>query len=318
MNEIGRNIFQKLKEKYYTNKNERFTILFCPYKVTLWDSMESIYEEAKADSETFAEIMYIPYFALQGDRPKEIQLEDTENFPHTLNFTKWDCIIFHYPYDNINNVTRPLLISTDLKAFCKHLVYVHYAFWGDNEVQLWEATCPGRRNADLIICESEKEAADTEKYLKMYCTKHIPEVVAWGSAKYDCLTKEYKVPANWQNKINNRRVVLLQTSLTPYLNNKEKLSQIEQIIQKYENKTDTCLLWRPHPLYRETIISHRPSDLKKFEELIKKVGESDKDILDRTTNLYRAINLSDEMISDRSSVLIPYKKTGKKLTVLER
>lgn len=318
---IGQTIFSNLKQKFYNpNRTDKFKILFCPYKESMWDSMQTIYETALEDSDTYAEIMPIPYFSLVGDRPNKAKQEFPKfcnNFPDALN-DEWDIIIFHYQYDRMNNVTRPMIVSTDLKGFCKHLVIVPYACVGDRKPIENEVLMPGNRNSDVVITETEEQAIET----KAIFNKHLPnnkiEVYGWGSAKYDLLDRKYPIPDEWLEKTEYRKVILLQTSLVPYLNNREKLTQIEQIINKYSRNNKVCLMWRPHPLLEETIKAHRPSDLKKWYELIDRVASSDKDILDGTNELHRAIFMSDEMISDKSSLIFLYQKTGKKLTILDR
>lgn len=318
---IGQTIFNNLKQKFYNpNRTDKFEVLFCPYKESMWDSMQTIYETALEDSDTYTEIMPIPYFSLVADRPNKAKQEFPKfynNFPDALN-DKWDIIIFHYPYDRLNNVTRPMIVSTDLKGFCKHLVSVGYACVGDRLPSVSEVLLPGNRNSDVIITETEEQAKVCKEILKQHLPNNKTEVFGWGSAKYDCLEKKYPIPDEWLEKTEYRKVILLQTSLVPYLNNREKLTQIEQIINKYSRNNKICLMWRPHPLLEETIKAHRPSDLKKWYELTDRVASSDKDILDRTNELHRAIYMSDEMISDKSSVAILYQKTGKKLTILER
>ena len=70
---IGKTIFENLKAKF--KDKGAFRILFCPYKEEMWDSMETIYDAARVDSETIAEIMPIPYFTLMTNLPVVAKLE---------------------------------------------------------------------------------------------------------------------------------------------------------------------------------------------------------------------------------------------------
>ena len=315
----GEKIFSNLKKKYYTEgRTDKFKILFCPYKQEMWDSMSTIYKAAKSDYDTLTEIMPIPYFTLQNVLPKNLRLDfehHRDNFPSSLSGEKWDIIIFHYPYDKNNNITRPLILSSDLKHFCKHLVLVEYFVIGNRMPSDTELNCPGVKIADLVVYETEEQAEYAQQKLR---GKTDTECVGWGSAKYDLVTEVFSLPSDWKEKINGRKVSLLQTSIVPYLNNPHKLEQIESIISKYENNNGVCLIWRPHPLFRDTIIAHSPHNLKKFDLLVERMTKSDKDIFDNTELAERTMSIADEMISDRSSLTILWEKTGKKLTRLER
>lgn len=320
MNKIGEIIYQNLKTKYYSDgRTDKFKILFCPYKDEMWDSMQTIYEAAIKDSQILAKIMPIPYYTLQNLKPKGIRIEyenDKHNFPDALDSEKWDVIIFHYPYDNCNTLTRPLLFSTDLKAFCKHLVLVGYACVGGRLPTLTETSIPGVRNADLVVWENEEAANEAQKQLS---GKSNAECVGWGSAKYDCVFYEhYHFPMAWRKKSEGKKKILLQSSIVPYMNCSYKLDQIEQVIQKYEKQTNYFLLWRFHPLYRTTILAHRPHELIRFNSLVTRVNNMPNGCIDEEEMPEKSIVFCDEMISDGSSLVHLWNKTGKKLTLLDR
>jgi hypothetical protein len=308
---IGKTIFENLKERF---KGEgAFRILFCPYKQEMWDSMETIFTSATNDEETEVGIMPIPYFTLQNLMPVEALIEFgdyAKNFPMALN-ERWDVILFHYPYDNLNNVTRPMVYSSHLKMFCKHLVLVHYACMGDRDIEDKEALYSGVKNSDLVVFETEQQAEHANRVLKAFCNWQ-GEAVAWGSAKYDLVGK-LKCPKEWQDIIKGRKTVLLQTSIIPFMNNPNKIKQIRGILE--ENK-DKCIIWRPHPLMEATILAHRPQDINDYYKLVDDFLNTD-NIFDNTSTAEIAISVADEMISDRSSLVTLWKATGKKLTMME-
>lgn len=308
---IGETIAKNLIEKY-----DPKSVLFCPYKEEMWDSMETIYDYFMDCTKGIdTEIMPIPYYTLKGNRIDEFKAEfpiEAVSFPMMLQ-KKWDIIIFHYPYDHLNNVTRPMIYSSVLKAFCKHLVLVHYAC-RELLPTPQDLVYPGVRNSDIVIFDNEEQAAEANRLLYNQ-PGWKGECVGWGSAKYDMIEQAI-IPIEWKEKAKGRRVVLLQSSIIPYLQNKNKLSQIETIITACIKNDKVCLIWRPHPLYRETITAHQRGDLKKYNDLEKMVLKSPKDILDKTITPETSIKFADEMISDRSSLVTMWKTTGKKLTML--
>ncbi len=319
---IGETIAKNLIEKYNPK-----SVLFCPYKEEMWDSMKTIYDYFDEETNILVEVMPIAYYTLKGNKVNGLKIEFQdlyrENFPMMLTWgeseayggsNKWDIIIFHYPYDNLNNVTRPMIYSSVLKEFCNHLVLVHYAC-RELLPTKEDLVYAGVRNSDLVIFDNEEQAREAGRFLNNQFGWH-GECVGWGSAKYDMI-EQAKIPTEWQQKAEGKRVVLLQSSIIPYLQNKNKLNQIESIIKSYINNPKVCLIWRPHPLYRETIIAHQRNDLWKFTELKDMVAKSPKDILDTTPTPEKSLKFADEMISDRSSLVTMWKTTGKKLTMLE-
>ena len=309
---IGKTIAENLIKMYNPK-----SVLFCPYKEEMWDSMKTIYDAFTGHPDIQTEIMPIAYYTLSNSRITDLKIEFgnlSQNFPMLLSY-KWDIIIFHYQYDNLNNVTRPLVYSNELKAFCKHLVLVPYAVTGGRLPAQSEVMYAGTRNSDLIICETEEQAEVSNKLLdgqpnwRGLC-------VGWGSAKYD-MVELAPINLEWIDIAKDRKKILLQTSITPYLQNRGKLNQIESIIKKYLKDEKVCLIWRPHPLFRDTIIAHHREDLKKYDDLVSLVDNSHKDIFDISRHPESAIKFADEMISDASSLIFLWNKTGKKLTKLE-
>lgn len=308
---IGQTIAEKLIERYNPS-----SILFCPYKEEMWDSMKTIYDYFK-DTDVQTGLMPIAYYSLTNGRMNDITIEFKEfshGFPMMLK-QKWDIIVFHYQYDNLNNVTRPLLYSNELKAFCKHLVLVPYAVVGGRLPEFDEVIYAGTRNSDLVICETEEQAKRSNELLKGQPNWN-GECVGWGSAKYD-MVELAEVPNEWKEKTEGRKVILLQTSLTPYLKNRNKLNQIESIVNTYVGNDRVCLIWRPHPLMIDTIKAHHRDELRRYMSIVELVKSSQKDIFDETSTPESSIKFADEMISDASSLIHLWNKTGKKLRVLE-
>lgn len=311
---IGATIFENLKERYMVGN--KFRILFCPYKEEMWDSMQTIYDSALQDKDTVTALMPIPYFKLFQMRPQKIEMEFNSccsDFPDVLN-NGWDIIIIHYPYDQRNTITRPLLTSYMLKFFCRKLVFVHYAVVGKREWKEEEVLLPAIINADLCIFESCRHAQNVKEILEAHNVHN--EIVGWGSPKYDYLDCPYDLPRNWKKKVAGKKVVLFNTSIIPYMSSAGKLPQIEQTLKELMSRDDICVWWRPHPLYEQAILTHRPSELVKYNEL-KEMVKNSRHILDETENLHRAISMTDELVSDKSSVVTLYEYTGKPIIMLE-
>lgn len=316
---IGQTIFCNLKQKYQI-QGKKFRICFCPYKEELWDSMQTVFEAAQNDKDTETTIVPLPYFSLKALVPNEVHHEFNDfyrkNFPLRLN-EHWDIIVIHNPYDNRNNITRTMIFSNELKKFCDYLVYIPY-FCRMNFVSPVHINLPGIFNADLVIVDTEEAKNEYEAELKLH-DPHFTEgkIVAWGSPKFDGLDRKTVAPYEWQTKTKDRKVILLQSSIVPYMSDKDKLQKIETIYNRYKNNNDVCLIWRAHPLYEQTVISHRPADLNKFLSIKQAFASSGKDILDTENDYMYSLNLADEIITDATSLIEIFKKTGKPLTIVK-
>ena len=319
---IGQTIFNNLKQKY-KKPDKPFRICFCPYKESMFDCMESVWEEAFADTEeTVTTIVPLPYFEKKQGIPYEIKHEFSnyyrKQFPLALN-NGWDCIIIHNPYDLYNRLTQTILFSNHLKNFCDNLVYIPYFVpyklpLGDTYINT-----AGAKNSDLIIVDSEETKANYDSVLKLHDRNHIEgKVVAWGSPKLDSVNKNNKyIPVEWTEKIENRKVVLLQTSLNPFYANPDgKIRSIAEYIDHFAQDENTTLIWRPHPLFEITLQDY-PAHNEIYQKLKKRLQESNKDIFDNTSDYKTAFNVANRMISDPSSLITVWKATGKPITIIE-
>ncbi|MFT8460162.1 MAG: hypothetical protein ABF670_00590, partial [Liquorilactobacillus ghanensis] len=88
----------------------KLNIAFMPYKVTMWDSLASIYEAAKQDPDCTAKIIPIPYYEIAADKTTSIYEGDL--FPNDIPIIPYDeydlakeepdIIFIHNAYDQYN------------------------------------------------------------------------------------------------------------------------------------------------------------------------------------------------------------------------
>ena len=72
-----------------------------------------------------------------------------------------------------------------------------------------------------------------------------------------------------------------------------------------------AILWRPHPLIKATVESMRPQLWIEYDKLVRKYREEGWGIYDDSSDIDRAIALSDAYYGDGSSVVQMYQQTGK-------
>lgn len=259
-----------------------------------------------------------------------------------------DVIYIHNAYDDWNLVTsiHPDFYAVNLRKYTKQLVYIPYFVLGEAEpddeaaVEGIKHFCfmPGIIYADKVIVQSENmKKIYVNEYLKeakehglqgMYVDKAYldQKFLGLGSPKYDKVLATQKedldVPVEWLKVIEKsdgswKKIILYNTGITALLTHDEKwVDKIEDVLKVFKEKQDEiALLWRPHPLIENTMITMRPQVMTRYLEIKKRYLEEGWGIYDDTADLNKSVALSDAYYGDRSSVVHLYRKVGKKVLI---
>ncbi len=281
-----------------------------------------------------------------GEYPKNIEITDWREYD--LEERKPDVIYIHNPYDDCNTVTsvHPRYYSANLKKYTQELVYIPYFVLLEIEpddqaaVDGMKHFCflPGIIHADKVIVQSEKmKQIYVNEYLKAAKEnglggKHTDrklleeKFLGLGSPKLDKVQntkkEDLEIPQEWLKVIEKtdgswKKIIFYNTSIAALLEHKEKmLEKMEDVFRIFkENKAETALLWRPHPLIENTVKSMLPQLWEEYEKLVERYKAEGWGIYDDTADLDRAIVISDGYYGDKSSVLELYQKTGKPLMI---
>lgn len=335
-----------IKEHIQTNLPECLEVAFLPYKASMWDCLESVWEAADADPDCDAYVVPIPYLDRGPDDTfTDIHCE-ADKFPKNVPVVSWqeydiaarhpDVIYIHNPYDNVNNVTsvHPSFYAKELKKHTDMLVYIPYFVCTNDHIEDHFCVLPGTIFADRVIVQSETvRQAYIEAYHKFEKENHIEghvgnaeeKFVALGSPKYDKVLKttreNVEIPDDWRRKITNsdgsfKKVILYNTTVTQILEHREKvLEKIRSVFDLLRKRDDVVLLWRPHPLSLTTCRSVSAQLSEEYRALTEEYRAQDWGIYDDTADLHRAIALSDAYYGDMSSVVELYRMTGKPIMI---
>lgn len=287
---------------------EKLEVAFLPYKVSMWDSLESVWKAADEDPDCDAYVIPIPYYDKNPDGTVRTMHYEIEHYPTYVpvvgfkeyNFEKRrpDVIFIHNPYDEYNYVTSvlPDFYSERLRCYTEKLVYIPYYVTGGaiNETQ---SLLPSYFNMDHIIVQNERQIAS-----------FIPEisknVSAFGSPKFDKVINlkvtDDMIPNEWKPKL-RETVLFLNTGIEGILKNDESCLLKIQYIFKVVREEEVTLLWRPHPLLESTILSMRPELWQLYLETVEKFQELPNGILDSTENAELAIKISDAYLGEQTS-----------------
>ncbi len=330
---------------------ERLEVVFLPYKASMWDSLESVWKAADADPDRDAYVIPIPYYDkkqdgsfgnlhYEGDQyPEYVPITDYHNY----NFEERhpDEIYIHNPYDDCNYVTsvHPFFYSANLKKYTEQLVYIPYFVLGEinpenqQAVERMKHYCmlPAVLNADRVIVQSENMRQIYVNVLKEWLGKEQAEMLdvehkiqGLGSPKIDKIRaatrEEQHIPEEWLKIIKrpdgqNKKILLYNTTLNALLKNEEKMIvKIKDVLRIMKGKQDeVALLWRPHPLIKATIASMRPELSEEYEKIVQEYCAEGWGIYDASSDLERALVISDAYYGDGGSLPQLYKQTGKPL-----
>ncbi len=305
----------------------RYEIVFMPYKASMWDSLESVWQAAQADPDCDAYVVALPYYERKADGSPGALHYEGDLFPEGVEVTHYraykleerkpDAIYIHNPYDDVNIVTSvyPEFYSRELKQHTECLVYIPYyaTAGGMSEAQ---AMCPAYLHADYIVIQAGQ-------YRKFF-DKGIPDekFLALGSPKFDSVIHRCQnppePPKRWAEKMEGRKVYFYNTSLGGMLGNTEAfLKKMEYVFSVFRGREDACLLWRPHPLLESTFASMRQEYKPWFDRLKEGYIREGWGIYDDTPDIENTIALSDVYIGDSgTSVTSLFGVAGKPLFIL--
>ena len=332
---------------------EEYEAVFCPYNASMWDALESVWMERAQDPNCTAYVIPIPYYDKNPDGSfKEVHYEG-DRFPSNVPITHYNDynfeaehpeeIYIHNPYDEFNYVTsvHPFFYTKNLKKYTDELVYIPYfvleevdpeSEWGMEYVEKY-VTTPGVVNSDKVVLQSENMRKIYLKILEEWLGKDVckeqryeERIVGTGSPKIDKLKRatleNIDIPEEWKQLIyredgSRRKVIFYNTSIGALLRNVDAmLDKIEDTLLFFEKqKENVILLWRPHPLLLSTMESMRPELTQRYNEIVKKYRDEAWGIYDDSSDLDRALVVSDAYYGDQSSVLRIYKTIGKPIMI---
>lgn len=299
MNEAGKRITEKICEIY---RSDNFTIAFLPYKRSMWNSMESVYEECVKQG-IRAYICPMPYLRKSKDLNDILDKDKFEGGTDISHLPELntDFIVIHYPYDGNNRVTSmiPQYYTAELRNYGK-VIYIPYSCTNMRQLRVQ----PGIANVDYAFLNTPEETDAFVREWKEMGVDFSGRVFGLGSPKMDAI-----------QKCGHGSATLIINSLGPFLCDPfGKIKRYErEIIDEIDKGHE--VIFRPHPLLRQTIRSMRPDTESEYNEFIdwaESVGAE----IDESEYLEDAISKADKLISDPSSVLEMWLTTGREYKII--
>lgn len=305
----------------------KLEIVFMPYKVSMWDSLESIYYAVKKDENCNAVVMPVPYYNLGFKRHILNVTYEGEQFPDCIDITDYrkynlqekcpDVIFIHNPYDNKNLVVQlpEMYFSSNLIKYTNHLIYIPYKVCSGAVKDIYCVT-PGVFNSWRTFVQSE---IVRKVYIKYHNSKKI---VTIGSPKVDKLiyyeSHKPPIPQEWKNALEGRKIFLLNIHLSSIINKPNDLiGKLKDLITIFSAREDIAIIWRPHPLSIDTMKSINPNMIKKYYDIVEKFNKMENGIYDETIDVHKTMALTDAYIGNWSSLVSLYGLTGKPILIMD-
>lgn len=327
--------FQQIQEE-----NETYRVLFLPYKYSMWDSFESIFEAAKEDENCETYVMPIPYY----DKDQEGNLteihDESGSYPDDVGIISWqdnqvdeidpDVIFIHNPYDGNNLVTsiHPKYYTNKLVRKDRVVIYVPYyvSYTDDEGISVFMGGA--EYYTDYVIVQSEwyKEKFELEM-IKYNILNDGNKFIVLGNPKYDKIRSlnkyEYPLKDDWKEKLfdesgKQKFTVLLDTTFEVLIKGRVKtLKKVEEVIGFFEKQKDFALIWRPHPLIKPTLRNMCPELIPTYVKLVDRCKKLENCIFDDTNDMHTAMVWSDAFMGKYGSMIELYRVAKKPTIILE-
>lgn len=309
-------LFNVLDDKLYDivqnikNVKIKREVVFMPYKASMWDSMDSVWEQAAKDKDSEVFVVPLPYFERNPDFSFGRVCYEGNNFPNYVTITKWneydlqmhrpDIIFIHNPYDQCNTITSvmPQFYSCELIKYAGKLVYVPY-FLFPGKIDKHLIDVPGVFYADYICVQNEKVKNKYIEVLQERTDRDAEDIrnmlLPLGTPKTDMLIKYREEYAKQKREITDKKIVFFNTNVSLILNNSyEFINNMHRLFGKFrEYQDEYFIIWREHPLSESTIRSMRPDMLQLYTLLKREFEEQGIGMLDKRSDPYYAMCISD-------------------------
>lgn len=297
MGTIGEEIINRLIE----HEGKHIRIAFCPYKYSMWDSMESVWIAARAAGLDVS-IIPLDYQTF----PDGEWHNEREHFPQPTGQIDdiirrdYDIIVIHYPYDGNNNVTklRSNSWTCTLKLYGK-VMYIPYH--GNIAGDEWSRffTQPGARLSDYIVLGSDMDVQAFYRENIGY-QGHVIQVDNSPKADAPKIHADDPLPEEWE-ALPRPITVIIGTLWTFTHNPLDRMQKHGQLIER-ELAAGHGVIYRPHPLVYYAIEVMRPEMAAAYNDFIDEIRALGA-IVDDGPNLHRTLAAADKIFTDPSSVI---------------
>ena len=329
-------ISKKMKE--LISESVVYKVVFMPYEASMWDSLESIWMAADKDERCEALVVPITYYEFDNNQNPIKKVNERNLFPKYVNVVKDeeydlendlpDIIYIHNPNDNTNLITRvdSRYYSWNLKKYCEKLVYVPYYKWVDGvsstsfKSAMYYADYTVQSSDDAVkrYVDASPEYANILGMDAASVRKSMEKkLINLGSPEVDkvlSLSKDnVPMPDDWEGKVIKSRVNVVYNTTIDEIFESRTFDKVKETLNFFKKNSEKAfVIWRPHPLMKQTLTSMLPNLVDEYDELMNEFITGDYGVLDANSSMHYAMFWSDMYYGYKTSSMTElYKYTGK-------
>lgn len=281
-------------------KPNKLKALFLPYYDNTWETMKSVYLAFSADPTFETEVVIIPILRNTNDGIKLVWedylapygIPNTHYDLYSFEDDMPDVVFYNQPYDGVNAAKFQ---SQNIRKYAGKMVYIPYGVvpigvQGKSFEHAYTELDSIKR-CDVYIAQSEPFR---EIYLKGKPLYRKALVV--GNPKQDSLYAakahgEFEHYPEWEARISNRRVILLNTHYSSMLDGVEAHPGVKRLIDAVATSDNLFLIWRPHP---QAFLMKMSAPMRVMLDFVQ---AHERMILDRTPSMTPAYIYSRAVVS---------------------
>lgn len=300
------------------------TVVFLPYKPEMWDTMDSLYREAK---EAGCKVLCVPvpYANRKFDKSLTDFRCETEGYPEDIELTDADSIDLKELHPDIIFIQNPFDAFSDscmaderffaekLREETDQLIYIP----GFTMDEVYDGDDRGRQGfidygAVAGVFYADRTYVQSKNMKHLYVdewtkitgenTRSIWEnkIFGTGNPAFDVPKKELEKPV----------IMYRPAAGAPASTGEKILKKIRDTFETFESENDVTMLWRPDPSMGLFFENERKDLKKEYQSLIEEYKAKGKAIFDDTSDLKEAINMSDALLGDPSALVPVFKRKG--------
>lgn len=310
-----------LENEIKTNVKYKLKVLFVAEDSSKWDAMASVYENIAKRDDCEVQATIEPYFRAtkmpDGTTKSEVILEDHLS-PLGIPNIHWSQYDFEKELPDITFFSQPYESCTSEKFWpmnmAKYTKLVYLPYYTARTINKYRSNATYhsffKSDAEKYSWKIAAQSEIMKKHYKSFGSKKGENVIVTGLPKWDYpmkLTKEnIKCPEGWQEKIDGRKVFLLNTHYTEFVSDEVHFESCKKLINTFLKNKKAALVWRPHPLTEMVIRVYKSEFWDEYVEFKENVIKSPNIIYDDNPSYEASFAYSDALFSGNSSLVVQF------------